>query len=92
MHKKSSSNCLKKLQKGTDLPLPLGESLDFTESRQQVTTLMKSVLHETTQNENKIQFIKELLNDQRYQINPKLIASKMLAFTNIPLPELEPEL
>jgi anti-sigma28 factor (negative regulator of flagellin synthesis) len=92
MHKKSSANCPKTLQTGADLPLPLGESLDFTESRQQVTTLMKSVLHETTQNENKIQFIKELLNDQRYQINPKLIASKMLAFTNIPLPELEPEL
>ena len=52
---------------------------------------MRSVLHETSQNENKIRFIKELLHDQRYQINPKLIASEMLAFTNIPLPELEPE-
>ena len=91
MRKKSSSNCPKKIQSGAGLPLPLDERLDFTESRQQVTTLMRSVLHETSQNENKIRFIKELLHDQRYQINPKLIASEMLAFKNIPLPELEPE-
>lgn len=70
---------------------PILGDLDFTLSQQQVARLMASVLHETSQNETKIRFIKELLHEQRYPINPKIIAHKMLEFTNVPLPELEPE-
>lgn len=53
------------------------KTLDFTATQKQVDTLMKNVLHDNTLNENKIQFIQEQLHDQRYQINPKLIAKKM---------------
>lgn len=60
------------------------DQLDFSETQKQVAALMKSVLHETTLNENKICFIKEQLNDQRYQINPKIIAEKLLECADNP--------
>ncbi|PJD90644.1 MAG: hypothetical protein CK424_08200 [Legionella sp.] len=60
------------------LPHQILEHLDFSETQKQVAALMKSVFHETTLNENKIRFIKEQLHDQRYQINPTIIAEQLL--------------
>ncbi|MCR9191559.1 MAG: flagellar biosynthesis anti-sigma factor FlgM [Gammaproteobacteria bacterium] len=54
------------------------EQLDFTTTQKQVDALMKSVLHDTTLNANKIKFITEQLHDKRYQVNAKNIAEKML--------------
>lgn len=56
---------------------PFLDNLDFTATQKQVETLMQTVLHENMLNENKIRFIKEQLNDKRYQINPKMIITKM---------------
>lgn len=73
------------------LPQEILDNLDFTATQKQVDTLMQTVLHDTSLNENKVQFIKEQLADGRYEVHPKIIASKLLEYTNIPLPELEPE-
>ena len=56
------------------------EALDFTGTQRQVDALMKAVLHDNTLNENKIRFIQEQLHDQRYRINPKIIAKKMFEY------------
>ncbi len=61
----------------TASPTPFLDKLDFTATQKQVETLMQTVLHENMLNENKIRFIKEQLNDKRYQINPKMIIAKM---------------
>lgn len=53
------------------------EKLDFTATQKQVDDLMKTVLYDNILNKNKIRFIQEQLHDQRYQINPKIIANKM---------------
>lgn len=55
----------------------LSEKLDFSNTQKQVDALMKSVLSNHTLNKNKVNFIQEQLHDQRYQINPKIIAHKM---------------
>lgn len=68
----------KKEQKQTSaLHAQLLEKLDFTATQKQVDDLMKTVLYDNILNKNKIRFIQEQLHDQRYQINPKIIANKM---------------
>jgi transcriptional regulator CtsR len=68
----------KKEQKQTSaLHAQLLEKLDFTATQKQVDDLMKTVLCDNILNKNKIRFIQEQLHDQRYQINPKIIANKM---------------
>ncbi|MGV3739906.1 MAG: flagellar biosynthesis anti-sigma factor FlgM [Gammaproteobacteria bacterium] len=64
-------------------------NLDFTESQKQVDALMKAVLQDNTINANKIRFIQEQLHDQRYQINPKIIANKM--FEHLDNTDIAPE-
>ncbi len=68
----------------TPLSHQILDQLDFSETQKQVAALMKAVLHETTLNENKICFIKEQLNDHRYQVNPKIIAEKLLECVDNP--------
>lgn len=68
------------------------DQLDFSNTQRQVDSLMKTVLHETNLNENKIRFIKEQLSDQRYQINAKMIASKLLEYADDTKHSSTPEL
>ena len=66
------------------------DNLDFSATQKQVDALMKTVLHDNTLNENKICFIQEQLNDQRYQVHPKIIAKKMFEhLDNSDLPRIE---
>ena len=91
MCKKINANSEDKLQHDNFLSDAAVNSLDFSLSTQQVKDLMQTVQQQNTQNETKILFIKELLADNRYPINSDIIARKLLEFSNVPLPELEPE-
>jgi len=64
-------------EQAPSLPHQLSDKLDFSATQKQVDSLMKNVLSHHTMHKNKLRFIQEQLHDQRYQINPKIIAHKM---------------
>lgn len=78
----------KKLSNFTDNQTIFIDNINFEDTAKQMAELKSIIFDSPDTNQTKIQFIKEELSANRYEIHSNHIASKLLEYAELPLPEL----